>query len=379
MSNSAITRLPIEIIETIFGLIHSPSDLLSVGLTCRAFSSLIIPSHIHYRIIHIERESLAGSGIWWHICKNPFLANNIRMLEFGMGLERIPPLTEWWSGAEVLPLFRVEAEEESLQALGLMGALLSFKVLTEWLPGHWLKKAWDILNRITTLQELHVTSHSGYSESGERDLQMKQRFEAVHTKLFSLRWPSLTSVTLVLHISEDEELGVPSLTSFLLSCVHLTDLLLQICSVHREVVDLSSLFSQARWLSLKQLEVSEVSAIADVVRSFIVAHPLLERIVCYSSGFVLKDLPVGSLPNLRSFGGHFNDEGDHFPALAHLKPPLLEEITHIHGDAEIRTCEEYLMVFKPTLRQLRFYYGADDISSELISWLQDNLPEVELL
>jgi len=51
----------IEIIQHIIFFIAYPSDLLSLALTCRAFSLLIIPTEIEYRQIH----TTPGYRILW--------------------------------------------------------------------------------------------------------------------------------------------------------------------------------------------------------------------------------------------------------------------------------------------------------------------------
>lgn len=176
-------------------------------------------------------------------------------------------------------------------------------------------------------------------------------------------------------MSDGDERGVPSLNSFLLSCACLTELSLRIYYRRAEDIDLSSLFLKARWPSLRRLELVAVGANANAVRTFVVAHPLLERIGYRAFGFALENIPVGSFPNLRSFGGHSQRD---LPVLAHAKPPHLEEITHIYVHTTISAFGESLMAFKPTLCRLQFYFGVHVLDAASLEWLKENFPGVEL-
>ncbi|KIJ23306.1 hypothetical protein M422DRAFT_99802, partial [Sphaerobolus stellatus SS14] len=69
--------LPPELIEDIVNNIGDVSDLLSLALTCRPFSKLIIPWHIEYRWISCG----AGRKKLWRLLTKPSLAARIQRLE----------------------------------------------------------------------------------------------------------------------------------------------------------------------------------------------------------------------------------------------------------------------------------------------------------
>ena len=73
-----LSILPQELLDEIIGLIEGPGDLLSLSLTSRAFSHLIIPWHIEYRWI---RCSILRTNVWVALSKYPRLAARLRKLE----------------------------------------------------------------------------------------------------------------------------------------------------------------------------------------------------------------------------------------------------------------------------------------------------------
>ncbi|KIJ29265.1 hypothetical protein M422DRAFT_98264, partial [Sphaerobolus stellatus SS14] len=69
--------LPPELIEGIVNSIGDVSDLLSLALTCRIFSNLIIPWHIEYRWISCD----AGrKNLWRILSTKPSLTARIQRL-----------------------------------------------------------------------------------------------------------------------------------------------------------------------------------------------------------------------------------------------------------------------------------------------------------
>jgi hypothetical protein len=267
-----------------------------------------------------------------------------------------------------------EVHDTFLRALANMKSLRYCTLVTEFLAAHKFQTLWRALSNAKTLDRLEIASP--YGSSLKDSVQRAQILESFNKTLFSLRWPSLTSLTLIFYMSDSSELCARSLTTFLLSCICLTELRLFIPqSSASEDLDLSSLFLAARWPSLRRLRLTAIGANADAVRTFISAHPLLESIDYRTSGsFQFEDIPVGSFPNLRSFGGRAHHD---LPVLAHAKPPLLEKITNILPGATISDLFEPLMTFKPTLRQLEFRGRIEN--TQLLEWLRKDFPEVKLL
>ncbi|KAF8513916.1 hypothetical protein BU17DRAFT_29089, partial [Hysterangium stoloniferum] len=56
-----LLQLPREIVELIVLNIITASDLLSLGLTCRIFSDIILPRHLKY---HTVRTPTNDSSVW---------------------------------------------------------------------------------------------------------------------------------------------------------------------------------------------------------------------------------------------------------------------------------------------------------------------------
>jgi hypothetical protein len=110
----------------------------------------------------------------------------------------------------------------------------------------------------------------------------------------------------------------------MLGCVSLRDIRLSLRSVDGLPRDLSLLFSAATWSELTSLHLECVSASAGVVRRFVGAHPLLERLHIRSWEFNLASVGAGSLPFLRRYYVH--DFMLDLPILVRIKPPRLEEL-----------------------------------------------------
>ncbi|KIJ26097.1 hypothetical protein M422DRAFT_192632 [Sphaerobolus stellatus SS14] len=72
------TGLAFELIEYIINSIGDVNDLLSLALTCRAFSALIIPWHIEYRWISCD---FGRKSLWKTLSGKPFLVSRLQTLK----------------------------------------------------------------------------------------------------------------------------------------------------------------------------------------------------------------------------------------------------------------------------------------------------------
>jgi len=72
-----ILKFPIEIMECIVNHIDEPSNLISLALTTKLLSLIIIPDHIQLRWIHTH---LGRTKVWQNIINKPHLATRVRKL-----------------------------------------------------------------------------------------------------------------------------------------------------------------------------------------------------------------------------------------------------------------------------------------------------------
>ncbi|KAF8515625.1 hypothetical protein JB92DRAFT_2913748 [Gautieria morchelliformis] len=76
--HSPLRQLPLEIIELIVLNVVGLSNLLSLGLTCRALADILFSGHIQYYTV---RAPIGDIDIWKHLIQNPTYARSVRHLE----------------------------------------------------------------------------------------------------------------------------------------------------------------------------------------------------------------------------------------------------------------------------------------------------------
>ncbi|KDQ63936.1 hypothetical protein JAAARDRAFT_27606 [Jaapia argillacea MUCL 33604] len=79
MACASLLSLPDELTGEIIDAIPSPSDILSLALTCRSLEQLLIPSVLNYR--HITLGVTKSLPLWLDLARSPGLARNVRHLE----------------------------------------------------------------------------------------------------------------------------------------------------------------------------------------------------------------------------------------------------------------------------------------------------------
>ncbi|GJJ12872.1 hypothetical protein Clacol_007118 [Clathrus columnatus] len=92
MSTQWITRFPAEVLFLTIGAINDRNDLLSLALTCRFISQLIIPDKIKYFRIS---SLIENPNLWDQLLKNLYLCKGTHEFELTDGIHVIP-LERWF-------------------------------------------------------------------------------------------------------------------------------------------------------------------------------------------------------------------------------------------------------------------------------------------
>ncbi|KAF8643185.1 hypothetical protein AX16_009176 [Volvariella volvacea WC 439] len=69
-----LLALPSEILDEILALLKHPHDLLALALVSHALHALVVPAHLHYRVLRLRKPH---PEIWAHLAKRKDLARNI--------------------------------------------------------------------------------------------------------------------------------------------------------------------------------------------------------------------------------------------------------------------------------------------------------------
>lgn len=169
VSGSAMTTietLPVELQDNIIGHLDHPSYLLSLSLTSRHFHALIVPNHISYRRMALFDYSHAKAcRLWEHLGATPALAQNVRLLRFGVNNSLKVPAMRYNPSSKsrsqyALPSTRerlLEARSKFAYALNVMKDLRSFTWRTN--EGDWFENndwLWDALSCASRLKVLDV-------------------------------------------------------------------------------------------------------------------------------------------------------------------------------------------------------------------------------
>lgn len=78
MPTDSFTSLPSELLDAVFPHISSTHDLLSLALTCSRLQSLIVQTHLEYRIIRCDVQH---TFLWATLAQNKVLASKVTALE----------------------------------------------------------------------------------------------------------------------------------------------------------------------------------------------------------------------------------------------------------------------------------------------------------
>ena len=76
-SKHHLLDLPPETVDEILAHISSPTSLLAVARTCKALASLVIPNHLHFRII---RAPIGRTELWKSILRDDLHAASVHSL-----------------------------------------------------------------------------------------------------------------------------------------------------------------------------------------------------------------------------------------------------------------------------------------------------------
>ncbi|KIJ49924.1 hypothetical protein M422DRAFT_160247 [Sphaerobolus stellatus SS14] len=78
-----LANLPQKLLEEIIGNIDKPTDLLSLSLSSKSTSKLVIPDHLDYRVIQCAPSD---TQVWQHLIKHPHLARRVKSVRILPGL-----------------------------------------------------------------------------------------------------------------------------------------------------------------------------------------------------------------------------------------------------------------------------------------------------
>ncbi|TFK66452.1 hypothetical protein BDN72DRAFT_147157 [Pluteus cervinus] len=164
--------LPSELIDNILGHVPLHRDLLNFASASRLCSSVVIPRHTEYRVVHFEDDDT--DAIWTHLARRSDLASNIR--EIQVIYDEAP--NEFLSGTAHIHIphglfdmdldFESETAEEFQQdILNVLGAMTRLeKVHWNWVPKrskHLVQKVFDVLKTIPTLKHLSFNHPKKFS------------------------------------------------------------------------------------------------------------------------------------------------------------------------------------------------------------------------
>ncbi|KAF8308882.1 hypothetical protein DL93DRAFT_2231313 [Clavulina sp. PMI_390] len=79
--HATILQQSVETLDAIALEIDKASDLLSLGLTCKAFYALVSPRHIRFRVIRARLEDRRLLPVWDLLARDKTLARNVRVLD----------------------------------------------------------------------------------------------------------------------------------------------------------------------------------------------------------------------------------------------------------------------------------------------------------
>ncbi|TFK66454.1 hypothetical protein BDN72DRAFT_899850 [Pluteus cervinus] len=306
--------LPAEVIDDILGHVPLHRDLLNFALASRSCSSLAIPRHTEYRVVHFPYGDMDPT--WTHLSRRTDLAIGIR--EIHILFEAAPIPDEYHSR----PAFHfpnrffdpdldlkdkdLRLQEEIFKALSSMAKLK--KVHWNWVPQrsiHLIPKVLEVLKTIPTFQHFSF-NYSKEFGTDDDDIAMTSRI--IHGYVL-FRWRSPCS-----KISRCEQLWeIPNLESLSLEGSTWTSLsritkgrslmlkwLQSLWSLQFLRMDVKPFLTYCDDLTfpcLRGLDVRNEAVFDDQVINFLQRHPGIEELV-----IPLRTIPKiqrDFLPNLR--------------------------------------------------------------------------------
>lgn len=167
------TALPIEVLDSIICHIREHCDLISLALSSKACSSLVLPHHAEYRTLRLAAKH---HGLWAHLAQRRDLAKNVNVLyltedpQYLSAPERYP--VTLLPGAPLSPPDYVDTstnpEDEKERALNIalaihnMTSLHKFVWVQPWASGVWLDnlvyydQVFRALSLSCSLRELNI-------------------------------------------------------------------------------------------------------------------------------------------------------------------------------------------------------------------------------
>ncbi|TFK62672.1 hypothetical protein BDN72DRAFT_377966 [Pluteus cervinus] len=293
--------LPVEILDTIVALIQEHSDLLSLALTTRSLSFLVLPHHAEYRIVRLATRH---PEVWAHLAERLDLARNIDALYLIEDPHYLPlperyPVTLIPGAARESGLLELPNDEhERVRVLNVVGALRNmtslrrFVWIQPWASGIWMdnpsyyRDILQVLTQLPSLRELKIFDTSLGNVLDDTS-------PLWHVKgLQSIQFEGCVWMQSHLH---------PHLVSMLKGSNDLQTLSLS-------TIPVSPDFWSYRFTHLRRLNLSGNSIFHnrsdDEVLEFLEAHPSIEDLTWFPCDMDSK-LCSGSLPGLkRLISGH---------------------------------------------------------------------------
>lgn len=153
-----LNEIPFDLKDDILGFIDEPRHLLSMALTSKEWSNMIIPNHLDYRTLRIPWPG--HRYIWAHLALRGYLTKNIRMLRFterqDVSLKIIPRALRENDAADEPTVFGPDTVMLMTEALCNFKTLKSFT--WDGFQGHSLytEPIFNALGKCADLEELHL-------------------------------------------------------------------------------------------------------------------------------------------------------------------------------------------------------------------------------
>ncbi|KAG6889140.1 hypothetical protein C0995_003500 [Termitomyces sp. Mi166 len=343
MNQNSPLSLPIEILDDIFDIVDSTTDLLSFALVSKALFDVVVPSHLHFRYIRCRFHRPA---LWRAIAAEPKMASRCHKLKLTRRDDgdnpRVPPhlnfegdmtslcnkrKTVWRSQADIErgPEKDPDFDEPEIDDcfMALSAAIEKMHRLRSFVWEGCSQPSSAIYNALFTSCPLlaHVDLWMGAEEV---DFQQTETITTLANAPFR-RLSNLTQVAFTDHADIGKAaLGahIQLLSAMLLACVALEDLYIDIkwlASDEEELVpEIQTLFLTARWPRLRRLSI-EGFCLSDALRN----HPRLEQIYIrnHKQNEAGQDIDFRSLSTLKSL------DLDFFPIL--INDEVLQGLTYL--------------------------------------------------
>ncbi|KAG6915616.1 hypothetical protein DXG01_010692 [Tephrocybe rancida] len=320
--------LPLDLLELIFDLVLSTSDLLSLALTSKQLCGLIIPNHLHFRRICCDFKR----PTFWHaLAAESSAASRCHELKILWGYhdeekQRIPLNLrvdfEKDKNAK-LPKKKVEARFHSyLEALA--GAIQRMPRLTSFIwRGNQPPSSAIYAALLASCPRLaHVDLWLVYEQP---NVQPSQSIANLAKAPFR-RLSNLTQFAFTDHLNPaTSDAHMKILTAILLACDRLEDLYIKMTGMNLEFVEaaIHNIFQTARWKHLRRLTLLEIG-LHEALEAFFHAHPRLERLyIRHNSNTRAADVALVNLPRLKSLDTNYLPE-----PMSHISSEVLRSLTH---------------------------------------------------